>query len=64
MYKRQVSILLLIAVLAIGKNVNGYLRVKYVDSKNEYTVDQRGNIESEGEITQPENIAKSWERCV
>ncbi|MFR2788461.1 MAG: type II secretion system protein [Clostridia bacterium] len=42
-------------------NVNGYLRVKYVDSKNEYTVDQRGNIESEGEITQPENIAKSWE---
>ena len=42
-------------------NVNGYLRVKYGDSKNEYTVDQSGNIESEGEITQPENIAKSWE---
>ena len=42
-------------------NVNGYLRVKYVDSKNEYTVDQSGNIGSEGEITQPENIAKSWE---
>ena len=33
-------------------NVNGYLRVKYGDSKNEYTVDQSGNIESEGEITQ------------
>ena len=42
-------------------NVNGYLRVKYGDSKNEYTVDQSGNIESEGEIIQPENIAKSWE---
>ena len=42
-------------------NVNGYLRVKYGDSKNEYAVDQNGNIESEGEITQPENIAKSWE---
>ena len=42
-------------------NVNGYLRVKYGDSKNEYTVDQSGNIGSEGEITQPENIAKSWE---
>ena len=41
-------------------NVNGYLRVKYGDSKNEYTVDQSGNIESEGEIIQPENIAKSW----
>ena len=40
-------------------NVNGYLRVKYGDSKNEYTVDQSGNIESEGEIIQPENIAKS-----
>ena len=41
-------------------NINGYLRVKYGDSKNEYTVDQSGNIESEGEIIQPENIAKSW----
>ena len=44
-------------------NVNGYLRVKYGDSKNEYTVDQGGNIESAetGPITQPENIAASWE---
>ena len=42
-------------------NVNGYLRVKYGDSKNEYAVDQSGNIEKEGEVTQPENIAKSWE---
>ncbi len=44
-------------------NVNGYLRVKYEDSKNEYTVDQSGNIESAetGPITQPENIAASWE---
>ena len=45
------------------ENVNGYLRVKYEDSKNEYTVDQGGNIESAetGPITQPENIAASWE---
>ena len=44
-------------------NVNGYLRVKYEDSKNSYTVEQSGNIEiiEEGPIEQPENIAALWE---